>query len=664
MVNTRNGSRTQIALFAAGVAALALASCESAPSQTANTGTPQTGCTAFLPPSGAASTVASQCIDRADDSDIFGREAALAYYHAATAYNQTNDHAAAAAALNKSFEELSTNDSWLTNLPAGLSERDAKAWETQRRAFRLNRLIQSAVAYRGLANAFGTAGASASTGACNSRNDCLSRAINRLSEGETLAGPLAGSAAEPRDADYDRFYLLLGELHEARNSAADIEAAISAYQKVASSPLSGSAKTSAKASLSAMATRLGQSAAQGTSASDTAQAIRYFNIARGADAANTDAVLGLAHLYRRLGTGTSDVAQLQQAEAAYTDALSSASSDAQKASAYSGRGATRDQLATLLNTSREGAIADYEAASQLANSSGTFIVLASACKDRSDWSCADSNYTKGIAALRAENAAPASIANALIAQAEVRAAMPSFGAADVRALLQQAANTAPGSATAVSALAQHDMENGNWAGAETGFKRLVSMDTTGSGVSKSMAYAQLGQLAASRPGGSLDQAIKYADEAVKLDSANAKFRREACLARILRGGSAVTAAENASACALGGTADAALIRAMFEMRKAQYAGANGAAQIRRSARDQIDLALGMAQPGQMSDFNWPATSSLPPVKTQAVLLYLKEATLACGGNYTFNLPNTDAITQADYTAARSFLDFYKSRLCT
>ena len=657
-------SWTHAAAYAAGVAALALAACESAPAQTPGVSSPQTGCTEFGAPTGASAAVASQCSDRADDSDILGREAALAYFHAAAAYNDMGRHADAARMLGRSYDELSTNDGWLTTLPSGLSEKAEADWVAQRRGFRLGRMIEFAEAYQGLAAGFGTAGATSSSPLCTSRSDCLTKAINRLSEGQTLAAQLAGSATSPRSAVHDRYFLLLGELHEARNTAADIEAAISAYQKVASSPLGGSAASAARANLSAMTTRLGQDASRRLTASDTAQAIRYFTIASEADAANSDAVLGLAQLYMRLGMESNDVAQLQKAEAAYTDVLSTASSDARKAAAYSGRGAVRDELANLLGTSREGAIEDYEAASRLANSADAFIVLASACKDREDWACADANYTKGVAALKTDSASGPALSEALIAQASVRSQMPQYAPGDVRSLLQQAVNAAPASAGAVMALARHDMENGNWAQAETGFKRLVGMNTAGTGADKAEAYSQLSGLAASRPGGSLSQAISHADEAVKLDSANTAYRREACLARILAGATNVTKSENASAYALGVGAEASLLQAMFEMRKAQYAGTNGAAQIRRGARDNIDRALGMVEAGQTTDFDWPSASSLAPVKTKAVLLYMKEATLACGGNYSFNLPDVDGLTQDDYTAARNFLEFYKSRLCT
>ena len=72
----------------------------------------------------------------------------------------------------------------------------------------------------------------------------------------------------------------------------------------------------------------------------------------------------------------------------------------------------------------------------------------------------------------------------------------------------------------------------------------------------------------------------------------------------------------------------------------------------------------MTGPDHITDYDWPLEDSLPPVKTRAILLYLKEATLACGGNYTFYLPEANGITSTDYSAARDFLDFYRSRLCT
>ena len=608
--------------------------------------------------------MASQCSDRADDSDISGREAALAYYHATVAYNTQGDHAAAANMAQRSFSELSNNDSWLTSPPSSLSDRARDAWLSQRRQFQLDRLVQSAKAYKGLAESFGTAGATSSSAACTSRNDCLSRAIDRLREGESIAAGLAGGGTVARAPAYDDYYLMLAELYQARANAADIEPAIRAYQSVASSPLTSGQAASARAKLATMTTSLGQEAAKKPTASDAAQAIRYFNIAREAEPKNVDAILGLAQVQLRLGGSSNDVAQLRNAESTFTEALALAGTDARKAAAYSGRGAARDALASLTGSSREGAIEDYAAASQLANSADTFLLLASACGDRGDWSCADENYTKGIDRLKAEGAPAARLSETLIAHANVRAEMPAYNAGSVRALLQQAVNTNPASPDAVMALARHDMKAGNWADAEAGFKRLVATSVAGADTYKAEAYSELSKLTAARPGGDLAQAIDYADEAVKLDSADPVYRRQLCLARIYRGASSVTSSKFAGTCALGSSAESGLLQAMFEMRKAQYSSTNGAASIRRDARDHINSALDRVTSGARIDFDWPAKTSQPPVKTQAVLLYLREATLACGGNYTFNPPQTDGITSADYAAARTFLDFYKSRLCT
>ncbi|WP_143435430.1 tetratricopeptide repeat protein [Henriciella aquimarina] len=645
-------------------ATIALASaCESAPPSSG----PVAGiarCTSFTPPSGAPGTVARQCAARADDSDILGRESALAYYHAASAYNALGDYRAAADMAERSFAELATTDSWLTTPPAGVSGRELASWTAPRQTFQADRILQYAEAYSGLADTFGASAATAPSGLCSSRMDCLSKAISRMTAEEGVTANLAGSTTEARSPQYDAYYLQLAKLHEARATAADTEPALTAYQKVASSPLAGPARAEARQALAGLATELGQAAMARGDSGSAGLAIRYFNIAREAQPQDPTPMIGLGNIYFAMASRAGDVDQLHTAEQAYTDALQYAATDAQKAAAYSGRGATRDALASLLGTSREGAIADYQAASQFANSADAYLTLAKACDARGDWACADDNYAKGIARLRGDGAPGSVIAQALIDHAGVRANMAQYSAADVRALLQDASNTAPASADAAIALARHDMRTGNWSAAETTLRRITAGGMENATAYRAEAWAQLSTLAASRPNPDLTEAVTYADEAVKLDSADPIYRRQACIARIYRGGSSVTNSANSAKCSLGTTPEALLLQAMFEMRKAQHVGTNSANRIRRSARDTIDSALATVQPGAMTDFDWPSETTLAPVKTRAILLYLKEASLACGGNYTFNLPEGNGLTAADYAAARNFLDVYKSRLCT
>ncbi|MGB3624838.1 MAG: hypothetical protein WA989_03355, partial [Henriciella sp.] len=52
-------------------------------------------CTSFASP-GTSAAIAAQCYDRADDSDLSGRDSAQAYYHAAAAFNKTNQFSEAA----------------------------------------------------------------------------------------------------------------------------------------------------------------------------------------------------------------------------------------------------------------------------------------------------------------------------------------------------------------------------------------------------------------------------------------------------------------------------------------------------------------------------------------------------------------------------------------
>lgn len=646
---------------------LGLSACSATPAPETGTSSAQGNCTSLAAPAGTPASIASRCSDRADDSDILGRESGLAYYHAATAYNTLGQYNEAARMAALSFDALDNNDPWLINAPDQLSDREEKVWYLPRRNFRLDRILQYGEAFQGVAESFRADGTAPGVTVCSAPMDCLSKAITRTSAGKSVAGEFSGSASAPREPEYDSYYLLLGELYSARGTAADTEPAIAAYREVAASPLATADRAKARQQLADLTIALGEAASAKEDAASSGLAIRYYNIALEAAPTSPEAHLGLGDVYLGLGLTSGSPDQLRSAEAAYTSAINNAESDAQRAAAYSGRGLARDTLADLLGTTHDGALADYQAASTFANSAEAFLTLAEACSVRGDWVCADNNYTQGIALLRSEGASGSEIAEALIGQADVRRYIGSYSAGDIRNLLQQAVQVAPGSATAIIELARHDMSQGNWASAENGFNKVARASTgglNGADRYRAEANAALSTLYVVRPSPDLVQAAGYADAAVQLDGTNPVYRRNACLVRIYRGGSSVTHSSNASRCALGNHAESLLLQAMFEMRKAQHVGLNSAQQIRRKARDLIDTALTMVEPGQLTDFDWPEASSLPPVKTKAILLYLKEATLACGGNYTFNLPETDGLTAADYASARAFLDFYRARLCT
>lgn len=618
-------------------------------------------CTSFASP-GLSAAIAADCINRADDSDLSGRQSALAYYHAAVAYNDANQFAEAAAALDASFEEISANDTWLTTPPAGQSQAERDAWIDSRAGFRLGRAVQSAIAYQALAARYEAGANLPPASICSDRMDCLSKALSRMSGAQGALSAFAATATTPPAAAYDNYYLQLARLHAARGTPADSEPAISAYQEIMAR------QPAARSELAALTSKLGSAASERDDAGSATLAIRYFDIARQADPTAFKPELGLGNVYLRLGQAGNDIVQYQTAEAAFTRALSKASTTSEEASAYVGRGSARDAIASLQGTSREAALADFQEASSRASSGDVYLVLANAYKDQGNWAKADTDYRKAINALKSEGAASADvISEAYLDHAHVLEKLGTASTAEIRSLYTNAVTADPNSAVPLMARAQFDIEAGNWAMAEADLKRIATSNSR-SGLQdvvsyKPMANSLLADLYASKSPPDYATAMKYADEAIRLDGTNPKYRTEACLARILRGRDGVWADDAEATCNLGTDANELLVRSMFAMRRAQYASVANANRIRRDARDDADDALDAGASG-MTDLGWPSRTAPGPARTKAILLYIQEASLACGGNYSFDLPTDEGVTQSEYAQASAFLDAYKSRKCT
>lgn len=600
-------------------------------------------------------------MDRADDSDLSGRESALAYYHAAAAYNDVSNFAEAARALDASFEEVAANDSWLTTPPAGQSEAELDAWVKSRAGFRLGRATESAIAYQGLASRYDAGANLPPATICANRTECLSKAVTRMSAAQSALSAFAATATTPPTAEYDNYYLQLARLHAARGTPADYEPAISAYQEVMAR------QPAARAELAAMTSALGSEAAERTDAGSATLAIRYFDIARQADTTAFEPEVGLGNVYLRLGQAAGDIAQYQAAEAAFTRALNKAATPSQEASAYVGRGSARDAIASIQGTSRDAALADFQEASSRASSGDVYLVLADAYKDQGNWAKADADYTRAITALQAEGASGEVLSEAYMNQAHVRTKLGTSGAPAIRALYTNAIAANSASAVPLMARAQHDISTGNWSMAEADLLKIASANTR-SGMTDAAAYkpeanALLADLYASMATPNYTKAVQYADEAVRLDGTNAEYRTEACLARILLGRNGVWGDGAEAACNLGVSPEGLLVQSMFAMRRAQYASVANANTIRRDARDNADDALDEIDDG-VTDLGFPTVGGPAPARTKAILLYLQEASLACGGNYSFNLPTDEGVSQAEYSQASAFLNAYKSRTCT
>ncbi|MEM7766677.1 MAG: hypothetical protein AAF253_04225 [Pseudomonadota bacterium] len=638
--------------------------------------------------SGAADALdlARRCESVADnDTNLRVRERGVAYYHAGRAYLDAASMSsgqpsieplqASVALLRASFDNLQNTDGWLNTVPETLRtvrseaerERAIRAWTAQTQAFRLDRVLAYATALTSLSETVETARLDPRRATCTRRETCLSLAIDRMSQDRQVAQPYARLEDGTRGEQYDRFHLLLGDLHRARDGALDGQDAIDAYETVVNSPINGPLKADARERLESYAVELADTAL--AEDGNERGAIQLYTRALAANRQSARALSGLGNAHLRLGTDDEDAALLRQAEEYFSRALAADTEPLAQAAAFRGRAGTWEALASIGDARDitggldpfDRALLDYEQAASLSGEAEDLLGWASACERKRDWACAADKFNQAVAQLRADpEASPNALSDALLRQASAADAA-GRNPDEVRDILLAARAETPRSAKPVLKLAGHQFKHGDETAAAATLAALTGSNATQTFVDAPTFQAEAYSLLSSVNALSnrFSTAVENADRAADLRRSDESYTRIACLARI-RAGGRWTNDSDEPRCSLGTSPDELLLQAMFQMRRAQRLSVSGARAARQIARSNLDFALSTVTDEDVTDFDWPRAETLPPVGTEKILIYLKEASLACNGDYDFNLPDDGR----DYRDVQNFLNTYSARLCT
>lgn len=263
-------------------ATLILAACET-PAQTAVP--PSTagaaGCTEFRTP---IESVWERCEAVAEtDASLQGNEAAKAFYHAASWRFRSGDFVEAAQLSLESLDRLRTDHPLLQASSASFrTQALADQWQAESDKFQFDRVMLLAGAFLEIAKRGGEETVAASrAGLCRDRSACLDEGLALLAEdGREIAvlDPYGRSFDTQRTSEFNRYYLLRGELNEASQTLSGRGAAISDFKAVVSSRLNDSNETMARERIEAIAIALGEEFRRnGTQARDWIQANEYFD---------------------------------------------------------------------------------------------------------------------------------------------------------------------------------------------------------------------------------------------------------------------------------------------------------------------------------------------------------------------------------------------------
>jgi len=165
------------------------------------------------------------------------------------------------------------------------------------------------------------------------------------------------------------------------------------------------------------------------------------------------------------------------------------------------------------------------------------------------------------------------------------------------------------------------------------------------------------------PVAELTDAVKYADEAVKLGASRTSYREQACISRLMRGGAALTPDTAVTACGSGDQAPGMLLLGMFNLRKARYVSTTlrpAALQlaqvwfdsgIREIDRTPAAVPSGRPERERGANLKWPGVAGSPNVGV--MLKYGRAKVISCLGL------NTDASLTADEIGqAQKFFAIY------
>lgn len=361
-----------------GVLGFFIAACASNPTSVAKSEDKGAECNDLSPLRSYDSQTAADCRRYAAEASTTIQDSATAYYHAAKATllsMQTDESRIAAARL----AEDSINRLPLGSLvqPSNLNRKDRKTWPQKAATFDFERMLLLAETYSDIADIY--ARNAASFGAdipCQSRDDCLSEALDVMSEGKKIivfnrleqAYPKSDPSLQPK---FNRYHLLLGQLYESRKFAQDVDKALDSYEIVLLSGSTDPSALEARQSLERLGVEAGarllDSSMRVPSESDRRRAISYFervleanNNNKDAWKAQGDAALALAasrsntpeesERYFQLAVKSFEEAARAANVAANSAGASPAAIRSEQARALHGQGAARTDWANFLET--------------------------------------------------------------------------------------------------------------------------------------------------------------------------------------------------------------------------------------------------------------------------------------------------------------------------
>ncbi len=675
-------------------------------------------CIDIAEPSGAPAEIAQVCgrfTDPVVAEPYNGSQRGFAYFHAANANARLNNPVIAADLVAKSYANLTDASPSLTpagKRPSGRAK--GKAWDervARQNAFKFNRTILRASSLRKVADMFASGQVGpGDTNLCSDKASCIDTAIDFLNTQSGVIQPYAATATKPEGPQVDQFHFLKAELIEARNRASDKADALSAYEMVMAGNSGSAEEAGAKAKVEALGIELGNSARSSDPAKNTIQSLadseRFYNRALGANPGSSAALIGKGETNLAMASlagvsGTDRRAYYTEAVRAFGAASTSsaAGSAASGAAAYhlgKSKTAWADYLATVEpkipadtvkhDDLRREAIAHYEAAVATSPTEAAYLRgLASAYKAKGEPQNADIAYRKAIAALLGSSAGAAwdvpRTENDRNVFTNLVKALPKADQEFISAALLDLAGTTGASADVLLAakaadktavkpalqLAKLYARSGNTSSARIEIADVLKNSELSAGVVKrgmeadrAEAYFIRSQLASS-PVPTVES-INDADNALKLQPADAAYANWACVVRIMRGGDYVKGANTGSGCVglIGQERD--LLRGMFLLRAAQQGPANQ----KQFLRGQAQQVFAQGDSRLKQDDGYAAMSGIFPwwkgnaeaAKLRPLLLYGQAVAIACSGP-----PQNPDINQTELDRAVQFYTWHNAKDC-
>ncbi|MGD2132288.1 MAG: hypothetical protein PVI23_05805 [Maricaulaceae bacterium] len=412
-------------------------------------------------------------------------------------------------------------------------------------------------------------------------------------------------------------------------------------------------------------------------------AIEYLEGAVRADQSNADARIGLGDAYFGLAHA-SDLGRAdnyRHASDAYEAAASLARNQRSvdvEASARSSRARAQmalHELGTPVGASETAflaaAISEYERAAALEPTAERYFDLADAYIEADRPTEADQAFTSGLGLAPDAEARAA----ALVAQAGVRETL-GYPPQTVLGMLEEAMTAAPASAEVRVGLGKAYFGQSRFDQAAEQFRwvtdNLGAIDEdarAGESEARAEAYYYLSVigLLGAPDVAAVDAAIANARAADRIGGGQFRYRRQVCLAHIMRGGASVSEGDIAEWCRGNDTPEGQLLSGMAHLRRAQHVSNVQYAANREAWLDQLraarsdftrglDLASGLS--GQARMLDWPDISE--PLPTADLLEFGRAVIIEGCSN---PLAEPDFQSEAPMEAVAGFFRRYRVFAC-